>query len=86
MSELVLATNDDSEEQELVITYKPTEKDEEKFYLMYFMHLQPSEIDAMTDEYRQWLIARFTMQKNMEKEMMQQARLAQSLDLSKLKL
>lgn len=86
----VILPDDMNAEQEEVINYQPTDKDEESFFLMYFLHLQPSEISAMTDDYRKWLLARFIGQKQMEQEAMRQQRMAQSvaqgLDLSKLKI
>lgn len=61
-----------SDKKQIEITYEPTEKDEEKFFLMYHMNIQPSEVDAMADDYRQWVVARFIGQKQMEREMVQQ--------------
>ena len=78
MSEIVLPEPEENkEEQEL--NYKATEDDEEKFFLMYHLNWPPSEVDNLSDDRRQWLIARFVGQKNMEKEAMQQMRLAQQL-------
>lgn len=72
MSEIIIPTPQEEEEN---INYQPTEKDEEKFLLMYHMNVQPSEVDAMSDDYRKWIIARFLMQKNMEKEVMERHRI-----------
>jgi hypothetical protein len=71
--------NETSDEHQHELTYQATEEDEEKFFLIYHMHVQPSEADALPQDRRQWLIARFVAQKNMEREMMQQARIAQQV-------
>jgi len=47
---------------------------EEQFFLMYHLHIQPSEIDAMPPFTRKWLIQRFIHQKKVEKEIMDQMR------------
>jgi hypothetical protein len=65
--------NETPDEHQHELTYQATEEDEEKFFLIYHMHIQPSEADALPQDRRQWLIARFVAQKNMEREMMQQA-------------
>ena len=66
MSEIILP--DENKEEEL--KYQATEKDEERFFLMYHMNFQPSETEVLSDDYRKWLIARFVAQKSIEKEMM----------------
>lgn len=64
--------------QEIEINYEATIEDEEKFMLMYFMNMQPSEVDALSDDRRRWILARFQMQKGMEREAMaQKAMMAQ---------
>lgn len=60
---------DSDEEQNL--KYNATEDDEEKFFLMYHMDFQPSEVEKLDPDYRKWLIARFVAQKNMEREAME---------------
>lgn len=47
---------------------------EESFFLMYHLHLQPSEIDAMPVFNRKWIVQRFIHQKKVEKEIMEQMR------------
>lgn len=76
---LTLVDEKKDKKHELTITYQPTERDEEEFFLMYNMNLQPSEVQALDDEYRQWLIARFIAQKNMEKEAFQRHQLMNQL-------
>lgn len=78
MSEIVLP-EDENKEEEQELKYKATEADEEKFFLMYHLNWPPSEVDALSEDRRQWLIARFVGQKNMEKEAMQQMRIAAQL-------
>jgi hypothetical protein len=65
--------NDESQVEE--INYNATEEDEEKFFLIYHMNIQPSEADKVLPDYRKWLIARFVAQKNMEREAMERHRL-----------
>lgn len=54
----------------------PTEEQEEelekRFFLMYHLHMQWSEYDALTPLERDWTIQRFIHQKKMEKEVMRQ--------------
>lgn len=76
MNQIVLP---EENEDQVKITYKATEKDEECFFLMYHMNVQPSEAYALTDEHRQWLVARFIAQKNMEKEAIQRHQLMAQL-------
>lgn len=64
---------DESQEEEL--KYKPTDVDEEVFFLMYHMNMSPSEAANMDPDYRKWVLNRFMMQKHMEKEMMERHRL-----------
>lgn len=78
MSEIVLPEGDNQEEPEK-LKYKATEADEERFFLMYNMNIQPSEAEAISDDYRKWLIARFIAQKEMEKEMIERHRLMQNI-------
>lgn len=55
--------------------YQATEEDEEKFFLIYNMNIQPSEVEKLASDYRKWLIARFIHQKKMEREIMERQRL-----------
>ena len=57
------------------ITYEATEDDEERFFLMYHMSVQPSEAEALKPDYRKWIIARFIAQKSIEREAMERHRL-----------
>jgi hypothetical protein len=78
MSNIIMPEESSSEEQnekELQINYTPTEEDEEKFFLMYHMNLQPSEVDNLDPERRKWIMARFMAQKSMEREAMERHRL-----------
>jgi hypothetical protein len=68
--------NDQNEESQVEeINYNATEDDEEKFFLIYHMNIQPSEAEKISPDYRKWLIARFVAQKNMEREAMERHRL-----------
>lgn len=81
----------DDDEGKITVNYEPTQDDEEKFMLMYFLHVQPSEIDFdLKDvERRRWVLGRFMMQKQMEQQAMSERRaamsIAQGLDLSNLR-
>lgn len=76
MSNLVLPEDENSNsETGEKINYEATEADEEKFFLMYNMNLQPSEVDALDPDRRKWIIGRFMAQKSMEQEYMMQQRL-----------
>jgi hypothetical protein len=83
MSEIILPEEAKEKEEKPAedkeLTYEATEADEEKFFLMYHLNWSPSEIDAIPEDRRQWIIARFVGQKNMEKEAMAQMRMAQQL-------
>jgi hypothetical protein len=57
------------------LKYQATERDEEEFFLMYHMNMQPSEVNKLDPDYRKWLIARYIGQKHMEREAMQQQRM-----------
>jgi hypothetical protein len=74
MSEIIIPSNEDEEKEE-ELKYNPTEEDEERFFLMYHMNFQPSETEALSADYRKWIIARFMAQKAMEKEMMERHKL-----------
>ncbi len=76
MSNIVLPESEEKEDpREVKINYNATEEDEEKFFLMYHMHFQASEVDKIDPERRKWIIARFMAQKNMEREAMERHRL-----------
>lgn len=55
-------------ENEFKINYQPTDCDEECFFLLYHLKVQPSEAKALDPEQRKWMIARFMAQKEMEQE------------------
>lgn len=73
MSEIIIPQSESETSEEL--KYQATEEDEERFFLMYHMNFQPSEAEALSADYRKWIIARFMAQKSMEKEMMERHRL-----------
>ena len=80
MSEIVLPEPEENQqEEEKELNYEATEADEQKFFLMYHLNWPPSEVDSLSDDRREWIIARFVGQKNMEKEAMAQMRMAQQL-------
>ncbi len=80
MSEIVLPESEENQpEEEKELNYKATEADEQKFFLMYHLNWSPSEVDALSEDRREWLIARFVGQKNMEKEAMAQMRIQQQI-------
>jgi len=47
---------------------------EEEFFLIYHLHMQPSEVTALEPDKRRWLISRFIHQKKCEKELMDHMR------------
>jgi len=67
--------NQKSDSQSEELNYNATEDDEEKFFLMYHMNFQPSEVDKLSNDYRKWIIARFVAQKNLEREAMERHRI-----------
>lgn len=78
MAEIILPADADEEQEPdetEEIKYQATEKDEEVFFLMYHLHLQPSEIEKFSDDYRKWIIARFVAQKGLEREALERHRL-----------
>jgi hypothetical protein len=70
---------EDKEATETKCEYKPTEEDEERFFLMYHMNFQPSEVEGLEPNYRKWLIMRFLGQKHAEQEAMQRHQLMQQI-------
>lgn len=56
------------ESDDFKINYKPTDLDEECFFLLYHLSVQPSEAKNLDTEQRKWMIARFMAQKEMEQE------------------
>ncbi len=88
MPEIILPTdmNEQEEQEGEQINYTPTEEDEMTFFFIYHMHLQPSEFADWSLDKKRWYMARFMHQKNAEREMINQARLMQSMqgiDLTK---
>lgn len=83
MSEIIVTGVDKEElqqqEQQEELKYQATEEDEERFFLMYHMSFQPSEVDNLSPDYRKWLIARFMAQKNLEREAMERHRLMHAI-------
>lgn len=55
--------------------YQATEEDEERFFLMYHLNFQPSEVEKISPKYRKWLIMRFIAQKKLEQEAVERHRL-----------
>lgn len=78
MSEIVLPESEENQPEE-ELNYEATDADEQKFFLMYHLNWPPSEVDALSDDRREWIIARFVGQKNMEKEAMEQMRIKQAI-------
>lgn len=78
MSEIVIPGEQPPEEN-TELKYQATEEDEERFFLMYHMNFQPSETEALSADYRKWIIARFMGQKAMEKEMMERHKMMQQI-------
>jgi hypothetical protein len=78
MSEIIIPKSEKKEEQ-LELKYQATEEDEEKFFLMYHLGFQPSEVEHLSGDYRKWLIARFVAQKNLEQEAMERHRLRSAI-------
>jgi len=76
MSDIIVP---ETNEEEIEIKYKATEKDEEEFFLMYHFNWPPSEVKNLGDDYRQWLIARLVAQRNMEKEAFVQQQMMQQI-------
>lgn len=82
MTDIVLPNKNDKnkkDEEQVEITYEAEEKDEECFFLMYHLHMQPSEAYNLKEDHRQWLVARYMGQKSMEREAMQQHQLRNQL-------
>jgi|694.fasta_scaffold22898_3 hypothetical protein len=83
MSDIIMPTEDpQTSENQIELTYQATEDDEEKFFLMYHMGMQPSEVDSLTEERRKWILARFIHQKNMERETIERQRIMQKIQPS----
>lgn len=81
MTNIILPEDENKEvaQQEEAVAYNSTEEDEERFFLMYHMNIQPSEVERLKPEYRKWLIARFIGQKQMEREAVERQRLMHQL-------
>ena len=82
MSDIVLPESEETQEETVVVNYDATEADEEKFFLMYAMNMQPSEVDALDENRRKWIIGRFMLQKQQERAQMESMALAQKLQQS----
>jgi len=65
----------------LEIKYEPSDKDEEEFFLMYHMNLQPSEVKQLSEDYRRWLIGRFVAEKKMEHDQMEAEFIRRNLEV-----
>lgn len=81
-SKIIVPESEEKEqdqEQGEEINYQATEDDEEKFFLMYHMNIQPSETDRLDPDRRKWIIARFMHQRQMEKEVVDQMRIRQQI-------
>ena len=76
MSEIILPPGTEEESEDMVqeetvkikINYKATQEDEEKFLLMYHLHMQPSETDGLDPDRRRWILARFMQQMKYEQQ------------------
>lgn len=81
MSDIILpeSSNEEQPEKEEELKYQATEEDDEKFFLMYHMNMQPSEVDRLDPDRRKWILQRFITQKQMEKEVMDQMRIRQQI-------
>jgi hypothetical protein len=85
MSEILLPDGVEADNEEQVeqttspLEYKATEEDEERFFLMYHLNFQPSEVEKISPHYRKWLIMRFIAQKNLEQEAIQRQKLMQQI-------
>lgn len=75
MSNILIPEDGRELEQSQEAEYNATEEDEERFFLMYHMNFQPSEVEKLNPLYRKWLINRFVAQKHMEQEAMQRQKL-----------
>ena len=78
MSEIILPDSTNTEEQKQEqeeLKYQATEKDEECFVLIYHLNMAPSEAYGLGEDHRKWILARFVMQKQMEREMMERQKL-----------
>jgi hypothetical protein len=64
----ILLPDSEKNDDDFKINYKPTDLDEECFFLLYHLSVQPSEARNLEAEQRKWMIARFMAQKEMEQE------------------
>jgi len=78
-SRIIIPKTEVDEVPEEELQYDATEADEEKFFLMYHLNWPPSELDALTDDRRKWILARFVGQKQMERDAMQQMRIREQI-------
>lgn len=81
MSNIILGEDESKENDDdtMKINYQPTEADEECYFLVYHLHMQPSEAYNLEPEHRKWFIARTIAQKQMEHEMIERQKLAARL-------
>lgn len=80
MSKIVLAGGEEEvDNDQMRINYVATDVDEECFFLLYHLKVQPSEAYQMDPERRKWIIARAMTQKQMEQEMIERHRIAQQI-------
>lgn len=80
MSNILLPEDENKAEGQVEAgEYQATEEDEERFFLMYHLNFQPSEVEKLSPKYRKYLIQRFVAQKNMEREMVERQRLMHQL-------
>lgn len=54
----ILLPNSQEQNDEEELKYPATDTDEECFFLMYFMHMQPTEAYKLTEDHRKWILAR----------------------------
>lgn len=79
MSNILLTNEGEEKEETEKINYTPTERDEQEFFIMYHMNMQPSEVKALSNDYLKWVIARFIAQKQLEQEAMERHRLMSAI-------
>jgi hypothetical protein len=77
---IIVPESEEAQEPDMEeLKYEATEEDEEKFFLMYHLNWSPSECDALSEDRRKWILARFVGQKQMEREAMQQMRIREQV-------
>lgn len=78
-SRIILPSEEEEVKEEEGLLYKATDDDEEKFLLMYHLNLGVADVDSLSKDRRQWILARFMHQKRMEDEQMHQMHLQQQM-------